>query len=214
VVVIRIALALGVLTLTLPALARAQADTSRVTVSVAGGVVSIDDRSGPAIGGEAAVRLLRLVDVVFAATRFSDIATDDLVNGATTVATAARATAQTTQRARMFEAGARLRVPTGSFAQPYVIIGGGSARVSTATTFSRGGVTDPAALGIQLGRDLDGVATRRTLWIGGGVDLSLGRHIAIDAGVRYSRWSAKPSEVPGDVTRGLLRIQAGAGIRF
>jgi opacity protein-like surface antigen len=205
--------AAGLIAMALPSHAHAQADSPRVTLSVFGGA-TIGDSRGGTIGGDATLKLIRAIDVVLGVSRLSDITPDDLVAGATTVAAAVGATATVHQDANVFEAGVRLRVPTGSFAEPYAIAGGGSARITTETAFRRNGVADPNALGMQLGRDLDHRISKRSLLLGVGVNLLVARHAAIDAGVRYHRLFAKTSHIPGDLDRTVVRLQIGAGIRF
>lgn len=198
----------------MPSQARAQADVPRLTLTVTG-AVTFGDRQGDAIGGEATVRLTRMIDVVVGGSQLSDITPDDLVAGATMVATAAGASADVHQRADVFEAGVRVRIPTGTWLQPYALVGGGTARVTTDTVFRKGGAeVDPATIGIQLGRDLDHKATKPSVILGAGLDMSIGRHLAIDAGVRFNRLFANTADVPGDVDRNVLRLQIGAGIRF
>lgn len=205
---------LAIALLALPSQARAQADASRITLTVTGGVTT-GDQQGGAIGGEATVRVWRMLDAVVGGSQLSDITPDDLVAGATTVATAARASAEVQQRANVFEAGVRLRIPTGTRLQPYALVGGGMARVTTDTVFRKGGAeADPNAIGIQLGRDLDHQATKTSLLLGAGVDIAIGRHGAIDAGVRFNRLFANTTDVPGDIDRDVLRLQVGVGIRF
>jgi opacity protein-like surface antigen len=207
-------LAAAVFALALPSQALAQADTARLTLAVTGGATT-GDRQGGAIGGEAAIRVTRMLDIVIGGSRLSDITPDDLVSGATTVAAAVAATAEVHQRANVFDAGVRLRIPTGMWLQPYALIGGGTARVTTDTVFRKGGAeVDPGNIGIQLAGDLDHQATKASLLLGAGVDLALGRHGVIDAGIRFNRLFANTTDVPGDIDRNVLRFQVGAGIRF
>lgn len=207
-------LALVACGLALPSPARAQADVARVTLSATGGM-TLGDQHGGTIGGEATIRLMRMIDVVIGGTRLADITPDDLVAGATTVAAATGATANVHQRASIFEAGVRLRLPNGSFAQPYVLLRGGTVRVTTETVFQRSGAdVAPGTIGIQLGRDLDHQATKSLLTLGAGVDLSATRRVAVDAGVRYTKMFANTADVPNDIDRGVLRLQFGVGIRF
>lgn len=207
-------LATALFALALPSQALAQADTARLTLTVTGGA-TIGDRQDGAIGGEAAIRLTRILDIVAGGSQLSDITPDDLAAGATTVAAAVAATAHVHQRANVFKAGVRLRIPTGTSLQPYALIGGGTARVTTDTVFRKGGAeADPNSIGIQLARDLDHQATKPSLLLGAGVDIALGRHGVIDAGVRFNRLFANTTDVPGDIDRNVLRLQVGAGIRF
>jgi len=207
-------LTIGVFVLLLPVSARAQADTPRASVTATGGV-SVVDGAGGTYGGEVTIRLSRIVDVMIGATHLSDITADDFTNAADTIARLVGATSETRAAATVIEGGLRLRLPTTSPFRPYALIGGGVARITTEIAFFKGGATiPPGALGISLGPEFNGQFTKGSGLVGAGVDIVAGRHVAIDAGLRYSGFVAARDESPRYYVFPVLRFQVGAGIRF
>lgn len=212
-------LAMGVFVLALPAQARAQADApqadaSRVAVTATGGITT-NDQPGATYGGELTIRLSRIFDLTIGAAHLSDITADDFTAGADMIAGLVGATADARAFANVFEAGVRLRWPTGGALRPYAVIGGGVARITAEATFFRNGVeTDPAALGIGLGPNLSGEVTRGLGMIGAGVDVAASKHLAIDAGIRYTGFVATSDGTPRYYVYPVLRAQFGIGVRF
>jgi len=206
-------LAMSVLGLAISSPALAQ-DRPRVSVMATGGVSAVDG-AGSTYGGELSLRLTRMFDVTIGAARLSDITADDFSAAASRIATLAGATAEAHAAADVFEGGVRLRLPIWSAVQPYAAIGGGRTRITTETTFFKAGVeTKPGALGIALGPELNSEVTKGVAFVGAGIDVSAGRHIAIDAGVRYSGIVSERDESPRYHVFPVLRFQVGIGVRF
>jgi opacity protein-like surface antigen len=95
--------------------------------------------------------------------------------------------------------------------EPYVLGGGGVARVTRDVSFAVAG-TDVTSklqqLGVTLGTDLSGSETRPMLTIGGGVMCPAWQHVIIDLQYRYGRVFAS------DQGFTINRAGVGIGVRF
>ena len=94
---------------------------------------------------------------------------------------------------------------------PYVMAGGGLARVKRDVTFSVGGTDVTGKLdtyGVVLGTDLSGTESKPMLSVGGGVVWNATGSLIFDAGYRFGR-------IMTDTTgTNLSRVGAGIGFRF
>jgi opacity protein-like surface antigen len=81
------------------------------------------------------------------------------------------------------------RSPIGK-AQPYIMAGGGIAKVQNNVAFTIGGTDVTANLqqyGVALGADLSGSVTKAMLTLGGGVTLPVWQRLILDFQYRYGR---------------------------
>ncbi len=95
--------------------------------------------------------------------------------------------------------------------QPYVMAGGGIAKVKQDVTFAVNGsdVTSTLPqLGVVLGSDLSGSATKPMLTLGGGVMWPLWQHVVLDFQYRYGRIFADEQGI------NVNRAGVGVGVRF
>jgi len=110
--------------------------------------------------------------------------------------------------------GVKYVVPmTGSKLRPYVMGGGGIAKVEQNATFTVGGTDITSSLaspqyGVQLGTDLSGTFTKPMFVVGGGVMWPVWQHLVVDVQYRYGRILAEDGAI--DVSRAGL----GIGVRF
>jgi opacity protein-like surface antigen len=109
-------------------------------------------------------------------------------------------------------AGLKYVVPTASSLRPYVIGGGGIARVKQDVTFTVGGsdVTPNLAsqFGVQLGTDLSGTFTKPTIVAGAGLMWPAWQRLVIDVQYRYNHIFAEGSAIT------VNRAGVGIGVRF
>jgi opacity protein-like surface antigen len=109
-------------------------------------------------------------------------------------------------------AGVKYVIPVGSPVQPYIMVGGGVAKVKQNVTFTVNGVDVTATLaqyGVTLGQDLSGSITSGMLTAGGGVMWPLWQHFLLDFQYRYGR--IFDSSVQGI---NVSRAGIGVGVRF
>ncbi len=106
--------------------------------------------------------------------------------------------------------GIRYALPIGAGSvEPYVLAGGGMARVTRNVTFMVGGSDVTNAMGqygVVLGSDLAGSETKGMLTIGGGVAWPVWQRLVVDFQYRYGRGFTSD--------QGLNINRAGAGIGF
>jgi len=108
-------------------------------------------------------------------------------------------------------AGVKLNIPASGRVLPYVLAGGGVARVKQDVTFSVGGTDATGNLtpyGVVLGADLSGTFTKPMVVVGVGVMVPAGQRLVFDIQYRYGRIFADGQGI--DVSRAGL----GFGVRF
>lgn len=108
-------------------------------------------------------------------------------------------------------AGVRYVFPSGSAVEPYVLAGGGMARVQRNVTFTVGGsdvTSGLEQLGVKLGTDLSGSKTKAMLTFGGGVAWPAWRQLVVDFQFRYGRILTE------DQGTNVARAGIGLGVRF
>lgn len=108
--------------------------------------------------------------------------------------------------------GLRYRFPLSSGAfEPYLVGGGGAARVTKDVTFTVAGTDVTNSLsqfGVVLGSDLAGSETKPMLTVGGGVVWLAGQHFIVDFQYRYGR------VFTSDQGLNVNRAGIGLGVRF
>src|SRR5258708_34041307 len=107
-------------------------------------------------------------------------------------------------------AGLRYRIQTEGRIHPYVLAGGGVARLNNNVTFQLGGVDATGSLSqyVSLGTDLSGSVTKPMVTLGGGVVVPVHGNIVFDLQYRFGRI------FDGDSSIDLSRAGAGLGVRF
>jgi opacity protein-like surface antigen len=108
-------------------------------------------------------------------------------------------------------AGVKYVVPATGRARPYVMAGGGVARVKQDISFTVNGADVTATLqqyGVVLGSDLSGRSTKPMLTLGGGLMWPLWQHLALDFQYRYGRIFADDQGI------NVNRAGVGLGVRF
>jgi opacity protein-like surface antigen len=108
--------------------------------------------------------------------------------------------------------GARFLIPVAdSKVQPYVMAGGGIAKVSQNATFTVGGTDvtgNLAQFNIVLGSDLSGSFTKPMFVLGGGVTYPLWQQLIADFQFRFGRILAEDGGI------NVSRAGIGIGVRF
>jgi len=145
-----------------------------------------------------------------------DVATTALGSEARLIANAlgqaqAAVTYRVKQPVTFGAAGLKYLFPIDSQLQPYIIAGGGIAKVKQDVTFAVNGsdVTSTLPqLGVVLGTGLSGSATKPMLTLGGGVMWPLWQHLALDFQYRYGRIFADDQGI------NVNRAGLGFGVRF
>ncbi len=210
-VVMHVALAAALL-VAVPARAQSTPGDPRVTLALTTGA-SIGHEAGATLGGELSVRLTPILAVVADGAYLWNVTTSDVASRADIIGTAAGATADARQQAGVFDVAISARWPTDGRVRPYGLAGAGAVQMRTETTFARGGnAVAPEAIGISLGRDLDGSFTKPAGLVGGGIDVALSGRTSIDLGVRYHRHFGDPSATYERIS--IVRVQVAAGVRF
>lgn len=134
------------------------------------------------------------------------------IAGALTVASGNTVAYQAKEPITFGDAGVRYLFPASDKIQPYVLVGGGMARVQKNVTFNVGGSDVTANLTqapyfTVLGTDLSGTETKAMLTVGGGVGWNVASHLVIDLQYRYGRvFTSEGINVS--------RAGAGIGVRF
>jgi opacity protein-like surface antigen len=107
-------------------------------------------------------------------------------------------------------AGLRYRIQTEGRVHPYVLGGGGVARVNNNVNFQLGGVDAGSSLSqyVSLGSDLSGSMTKPMLTLGAGVVVPVHGNIVVDLQYRFGRIFA------GDSSIDMNRVGLGLGLRF
>ena len=165
-----------------------------------------------AYGGEIGITFKRDYQVFIEGGQIRNVATSDIGNSAQLIAAALSQTQadvaySVKQPVTFFDLGIKYVLPTSGHARPYVLIGGGVARVKQDVSFTIGGVDVTGNLqqyGVQLGSDLSGSFTKAMLALGGGVLVPLWPHIGLDLQYRYGRIFAED--------QGINTNRAGVGL--
>jgi opacity protein-like surface antigen len=106
-------------------------------------------------------------------------------------------------------------MPTVQRLHPYVLLGAGSASVTTDATFAvSGNVVDPSAFGVQLGGDLSGSTRKGMVIFGLGLNVPFLQRYYADVGYRYGQIFAKTGDVETDESLKTQRIAFGVGVKF
>ena len=108
-------------------------------------------------------------------------------------------------------AGVKLLFPVHSKLEPYVMVGGGVARVKQDVTFTVGGTDvtgNMAQYGVVLGSDLSGTFTKVMVTFGVGVMWPMWQQLVVDFQYRYGRIFAEDQGI------NVGRVGAGVGVRF
>jgi opacity protein-like surface antigen len=169
-------------------------------------------------GGEFGFTVLTQMQVFVEAGNVSNVAGTDISTSAQKIA-GAISQVQTNvgytvkQPVAFGVAGIKFLVPATGSLKPYIMLGGGAARVSQKATFTvagtdvTGSLSQPQYGSITLGTDLTGSYTKAMLSIGGGVMWSVWKQMVIDVQYRYGR-------VFSDDGININRAGIGLGVRF
>jgi opacity protein-like surface antigen len=170
-------------------------------------------------GGEVGIAVADRVQIFAEVGRARDVATSDISASAQQIAGAlsqsqAAVAYRVKEPATFGLAGVKYVVPVAIQVQPYVMAGGGVARVSQNVTFTVAGHDVTAALSqprygnIILGSDLSGSFTRAMIGVGGGAIWPAWRQLVVDVQYRYGRIL-----VAGDGIN-VNRAGVAVGVRF
>jgi hypothetical protein len=172
---------------------------------------------GAAIG----VTVIKNVQVFVEGGVVRDVATSGLGAAAQTIAgylsqTQANVTFHAKEPVTFGVAGVKFVVPMDSSPsrlnlQPYLVIGGGLAKVEQDVTFSIAGndvTSNLATYGVQLGTDLSGSFTKPMLVLGGGIMWPAWQQLIVDVHYRYGRIFADDQGIS------VSRAGIGIGVRF
>jgi len=197
--------------------ARAQvmpADDSKLSVEFNFGP-TLGHKSDTFVGGEAAWRLTKDLDVFVEASHMGNVATSDLDNRAAIIANFIGGTASTAFKVNMGAVGVKYNFIATPMIRPYVLAGVGLASVKTEVAVAvNGTVIDPASRGVQLGGELSGTANKTIVIIGFGVRVPFKSKYFADLGYRYGQILAKTSDVENDTSIPTQRVVLGVGIKF
>jgi opacity protein-like surface antigen len=168
-------------------------------------------------GAEFGVTLMPNVQVFAEGGMVRDVATAEIGTAAQAIAgflsqTQANVQFRVKQPVAFGVAGLKYVVPTAGSLRPYVMAGGGLARVKQDVTFTVGGsdVTTNLAsqFGVQLGTDLSGTFTKPMIAAGAGVMWPAWQRLVVDLQYRYGRIFAEDNAIT------VNRAGVGIGIRF
>jgi len=168
-------------------------------------------------GGEVGFKVAPNVQIFAEAGRVTNVAPASLGADAAVIAgaltlTQSNVTYQAKEPMTFGDFGARFLVPMSGKVEPYVLAGGGVARVQKNVTFSVGGTDVTNSLSQQpyfvvLGSGLSGTETKALLTLGGGVGYHIGARLVLDLQYRYGRvFTSEGINVS--------RAGAGFGVRF
>lgn len=163
-------------------------------------------------GGELGVAVWRGLDVFVDAGLIRDAAPAPLGANAQKVAGAIASVAGSAefhvkQPVTFGVAGVKFVVPmTGSRLEPYVLVGGGIARVKRDVTFTT--AAGDVSQYVTVGTDLSGSETKPMLSVGGGVGVPVWHALVIDLQYRYGR------VFTSDAGLNVSRAGVGIGVRF
>ena len=169
-------------------------------------------------GAEVGVTIVPNVQVFVEGGQVHNVATADISASAQAVAgslsqTQANVLYSVKQPVTFGVTGVRFIVPMVGKVQPYVMGGGGVAKVKQDVTFTVGGTDVTSTLAqapynVQLGSDLSGTFTKPMLVLGGGVVWPAWQQIIVDFQYRYGRIFAEDGGI------NVSRAGIGIGVRF
>jgi opacity protein-like surface antigen len=164
-------------------------------------------------GGEFGVTIIPGLQAFVDAGRVRNAAPSGLGATAATIANALQTQFTAKEPITFAVAGARFLVGSAGAAQPYLLVGGGVARVRKDVAFTVGGTNVTATLqqppyNTVLGSDLSGSTNSAMLALGGGVAWSVWHHLVIDLQYRYGRVFASDQGI------NVNRAGVGIGVRF
>jgi hypothetical protein len=195
--------------------AQGAAKEPRWYASVDGGATFGHKVSG-VVGGEGGFRIADDLDVYVEGGRMHNVANSNLANRANLIASTFGGSANAAYRVTYFDAGLRYEFLAGKWL-PYVMMGGGIARVHPDVKFSIGGTDVTGQLGsfgVQLGNDLADTLTKGLFVIGGGARTSFGRRYLVDVSYRYGLIFTRQGEIDNDSKINTNRLQGAFGLRF
>src|SRR6266568_3459506 len=144
-------------------------------------------------GGEIGVNLNRTLQIFVEGGQTRNVATADISGSALKFAGGLGTGAgfSVKQPVTFGVAGVRYLIPvSGSRALPYILAGGGAAKIEQQATFTVNGVdvtNNLAQFGATLGSDLSGSFTKPMLVVGGGLAFPVWQRVVLDFQVRYGR---------------------------
>lgn len=167
-------------------------------------------------GGELGITVTPSLQVFIEAGRVRDAATTDIGAAAQAIAgsvaqSAANVSFKVKEPVSFGLVGIRYLVPVSSRAQPYVMGGGGVARVTSDFSVAVGGADVTGNLsqyGVVLGSDLSGSVTKPMVGVGAGVAWPIWEYLVVDFQYRYGRVFTE-----GQATN-INRAGVGVGVRF
>jgi opacity protein-like surface antigen len=164
-------------------------------------------------GAEVGVNLNANLQVFGEFGRVTNAATSDLGVGAQQIVAALGSSFTVTAKEPITfgVAGVRYVMPSSSPLKPYVLAGGGIAKVKKDVVFANGGTDVTSTItqfGVVLGTDLSGSETKPMLSLGAGAVWPIGEHFMVDLQYRFGRVFAS------DVGITVHRAGIGVGIRF
>jgi opacity protein-like surface antigen len=211
--------ALVIVSMALARGAYAQSPAATSTASSKGYVEAVaqsafSNVTSQSFGGELGVTLGDGLQLFVEGGMIRDAATSDISSGATQVALALGAlqpagVSYAVKEPVSFGVAGLRYVFSGSRVQPYVLAGGGVARVKKDVRFQLDGVDASSSLAqyVTLGSDLSGTTTKPMLSIGAGAVWSVWKRLIVDFQYRYGR-------IFDDTPIKTSRAGAGIGVRF
>jgi opacity protein-like surface antigen len=180
---------------------------------------ALSNVTSQSFGGELGVTVMPNVQVFVEAGMVHNVATPDISTSAQQIAGALSQTQTNVlysvkQPVTFGVAGVKYVVPMTGKAQPYLMGGGGLAKVKQDVTFTVGGtdVTGNLSQGqygnITLGSDLSGSFTKPMFVVGGGVAWPVWQQVVIDFQYRYGRIFADDGGIS------VSRAGIGIGVHF
>ncbi len=181
-----------------------------VAQSAFGNVVS------QSFGAEMGVRVAAPLEIFVEGGRMRDVAAPDIGVAAQQIAgflsrTQTGVSYRVKQPVTFVAAGVKFEMPVRSNLQPYVMAGGGIAKVQQDVTFAIGGTDvtgNMAQYGVVLGSDLSGHFTKAMATFGGGIGWWMWQQLVVDFQYRYGRIFAEDQGIS------VGRAGIGVGVRF
>ena len=167
-------------------------------------------------GGEFGVTIVPSVQLFVEAGQVNNVATSEISAAATTIAgylsqTQSNASYTVKEPLTFGAAGVKFNVPVTGKLQPYIMAGGGVAKVKQNVTFSVGGTdvtNNLTPYGVVLGTDLSGTFTKPMAVVGIGVMVPAWQRLVVDLQYRYGRIFADGQGI------NVSRAGLGFGVRF
>ena len=202
-------------TLTLSGAAHAQSPAPSPSKGYVEGVAqsAFGTVTSQSYGGEFGITIRPGLQVFVDAGQVRNTAPSGLGLSAAAIATAIQTQFTAKEPIAFGVAGVRFPLASSGRARPYLLVGGGVARVKKDVTFTVGGTDVTATLqqppfNTVLGSDLSGSANSAMLAVGGGVAWSPWQRLVIDLQYRYGRVFAADQGI------NVSRAGAGIGVRF